>query len=46
MATFKHIVCVILVVVTTVNADVTARHKWPAKTTIGAQTNTTPVLLN
>ena len=34
MATFNHNVCVVVVVLVTFNADVTACHKWPTKTTI------------
>ena len=34
MATFNQIICVVLVVVATVNADVAVCHKWPTKTTV------------
>ena len=33
VANFNHIVCVILVVVANINADLTGYHNWPTKTT-------------
>jgi len=54
MATYNHIICVILVVMATFSADITACHKWLTKTTIffltkniqSTKTNATSVLLN
>ena len=48
-ATFIHIICVLLVVMTICNADVSAYEKWPTKTTVQNtkhKRNTTPALLN
>ena len=38
MATFNQFICVLLVTVATFNADVTACHQWPTKTTIFKKT--------